>query len=626
MGGSDEAHAPQFFQTRRHRCPGSRGAGVVRACLGAGQAAADWNYCAAVRRRRHRGRVRNSCGAMGGRADEQGRRHRRAQDRIGVRRRDQPKRYDRALSTFDSAGKGRGGAWIDLDRRQPRGRAGGGGRAGASGDVGRHHAGRRQGNDAESTLRFPLDRQRMRSGDGIAAGDQVFQGQVQAGGRHQSRLFLWPQQLGSLQANPGALRRRGGVRRRTMAEGRDDGSDLAYRGPQGGQARSDLFLHAVRRSACLHEAGPCGGPVRRRQDGAAGGRLADQPAQEGIHAGRRGVRTQHALFRSSAGLSAAKGIRCGLHGSLQGSAALGGGQGVFRTRQLQGRCRSCAKGGEQVAQAMPGLEVEILGGKGRFRKDKIAEQVFYQGPSTNTNKYDFPTLASIDTFQAEQLQKPLGAYFGITAVGLAIKLGMPPLLFFPVLIIAGLAIGLVGLPIERVLRTIYRRDESYQLLITFGLLLMFQDAFRYLWGATPRTMDNVYLAYGTAHILGVRVPTYNLLVIAASLAIAVGLGLFLERTNTGRIVRATAENREMAEGLGVNASKIFALVFTVGCMLGAVGGALVVPSGAGWLDIAVGRVVGSFVVVGLGGRGSMRAVCVCVCVCVWCVGRRADRR
>src|SRR5882724_7987532 len=127
----------------------------------------------------------------------------------------------------------------------------------------------------------------------------------------------------------------------------------------------------------------------------------------------------------------------------------------------------------------------------------------------------------------------LGAYFGITAVGVAIKLGMPPLLFFPVLIIAGLAIGLVGLPIERVLRTIYRRDESYQLLITFGFLLMFQDAFRYLWGATPRTMDNVYLAYGTAHLLGVRVPAYNLLVIAASLAIAGGLGLFLERTRTG---------------------------------------------------------------------------------------------
>src|ERR1041385_2963669 len=200
----------------------------------------------------------------------------------------------------------------------------------------------------------------------------------------------------------------------------------------------------------------------------------------------------------------------------------------------------------------------------------------------------------------------LGAYFGITAVGLALKLGMSPLLFFPLLILAGLAIGLVGLPIERVLRTVYRRDESYQLLITFGFLLMFQDVFRFLWGATPRSMDNVYMAYGTTQICGVRVPTYNLLVIAASLGIAVALGLLLERTKTGRIVRATAENRDMAEGLGVNASKIFALVFTVGCMLGTVGGALVVPSGAASLDMAVDLVVESFAVVVIGGLGSMR--------------------
>jgi branched-chain amino acid transport system permease protein len=204
----------------------------------------------------------------------------------------------------------------------------------------------------------------------------------------------------------------------------------------------------------------------------------------------------------------------------------------------------------------------------------------------------------------------LGAYFGITAVGAAIKLGIPPALFLPILVVAGLLVGLVGLPIERVLRTVYRRDESYQLLITFGFLLMFQDTFRYFWGATPRTMDNVYLAYGTAHFLGIRVPTYNLLVIAASLAIAAILGLFLERTRTGRIVRATAENRDMAEGLGVNASRVYALVFTVGCMLGTVGGALVVPSSAASLDMAVDLVVESFAVVVIGGLGSMRGALV----------------
>ena len=196
----------------------------------------------------------------------------------------------------------------------------------------------------------------------------------------------------------------------------------------------------------------------------------------------------------------------------------------------------------------------------------------------------------------------LGAYFVITAVGLALKLGMPPLLFFPVLIVAGLAIGLVGLPIERVLRTIYRRDESYQLLITFGFLLMFQDVFRFLWGATPRSMDNVYMAYGTAHVWGVRVPTYNLLVIAASRA--------MRLPATGRIVCATAENRDMAEGLGVNASKIFTLVFTVGCMLGTVGGALVVPSSAASLDMAVELVVEAFAVVVIGGLGSVRGALV----------------
>ncbi len=200
----------------------------------------------------------------------------------------------------------------------------------------------------------------------------------------------------------------------------------------------------------------------------------------------------------------------------------------------------------------------------------------------------------------------LGAYFGITAVGVAVQLGLPIAWFLPVLILSGLLIGLIGLPVERLLRTVYRRDESYQLLLTFGLLLMFQDVFRFFWGATPRTLDNAYLAYGTADIFGALVPTYNLLVIAASLAIALALGAFLQRTRTGRIIRATAENRDMSEGLGVDAGRVFSTVFTVGCMLGTVGGALVVPAAASSLDMAVELVVEAFAVVVIGGLGSMR--------------------
>ena len=105
-------------------------------------------------------------------------------------------------------------------------------------------------------------------------------------------------------------------------------------------------------------------------------------------------------------------------------------------------------------------------------------------------------------------------------------------------------------------------------------------------------------------------PTYNLLVIAASIAIAVGLGLFLERTNV-RPHRAR-HRREPRYGRGARRQrlKIFALVFTLGCMLGTVGGALVVPSGAASLDMAVELVVESFAVVVIGGLGSMRGALV----------------
>src|SRR3954447_956495 len=87
----------------------------------------------------------------------------------------------------------------------------------------------------------------------------------------------------------------------------------------------------------------------------------------------------------------------------------------------------------------------------------------------------------------------LGAYFGITAVSYAVALGLPPVLFLPVLLLSAVLIGLVGLPIERLLRTVYGRDESYQLLLTFGLLLMGEDVCRFFCGATPRTMDNAYM-------------------------------------------------------------------------------------------------------------------------------------
>jgi branched-chain amino acid transport system permease protein len=200
----------------------------------------------------------------------------------------------------------------------------------------------------------------------------------------------------------------------------------------------------------------------------------------------------------------------------------------------------------------------------------------------------------------------LGAYLGITCTTIALQWGFPAWMLLPVLIAAGLLAGAaIGPAIERLLRPIYDRDESFQLLLTFALVLMFQDVLRFLWGANPRSLDNVHLVYGKLAAGDFSVPVYNLLVIAAALGAAILIGLFLRRTNYGRLLRATAENRSMAEAMGVDVRGVYAVVFTLGTMLGTVGGALVVPTAAASLDMAVEVVIEAFAVVVIGGLGSM---------------------
>ena len=205
----------------------------------------------------------------------------------------------------------------------------------------------------------------------------------------------------------------------------------------------------------------------------------------------------------------------------------------------------------------------------------------------------------------------LGAYFGISAANWATAQGVPVNLFLPVLLASGLLLGVVVGPlIEALLRTVYDRDEAFQLLLTFALVLMFQDVLRFFWGANPQQLGNLVMEYGKITVGTVQVPTYNVLVILASIAIAAGIGLFLQRTRYGRILRATAENREMSQALGVNTRWMNTSVFTLGTVLGTVGGALVVPTAAASLDMPVELVVEAFAVVVIGGLGSMRGALV----------------
>src|SRR5678816_3006603 len=86
----------------------------------------------------------------------------------------------------------------------------------------------------------------------------------------------------------------------------------------------------------------------------------------------------------------------------------------------------------------------------------------------------------------------LGAYFGISFVTWAITMGLPPSLFLGAVLAAGLLLALVGPLVERVLRLIYGRDESFQMLLTFALVLIFEDVIRFVWGTSPHQMGGLY--------------------------------------------------------------------------------------------------------------------------------------
>ena len=199
-----------------------------------------------------------------------------------------------------------------------------------------------------------------------------------------------------------------------------------------------------------------------------------------------------------------------------------------------------------------------------------------------------------------------GAYFGASAFEWFIIRGGSPILLLPVLLLAGVVAGQIGFVIERVLRIVYGRDEAFQLLMTFAFVLMFQDLLRFIWGAQPRIMGDLPSVYGRITLGELNLPTYNAAVIACSLVIALVLWWVIERTPLGHIVRATAENKAMADALGVDTRRINMLIFVLGSVLGTVGGALVIPTTAASLEMPTALIVEAFAVVVIGGLGSMR--------------------
>ena len=200
----------------------------------------------------------------------------------------------------------------------------------------------------------------------------------------------------------------------------------------------------------------------------------------------------------------------------------------------------------------------------------------------------------------------LGAYMAVTIVPWLLQIERSPTLFFAGVLISAAVVGVLGVAMEiLLLRRIYKVPELFQLLATFGVVLMVQDAVLHIWGpldiAGPRAPG---LRHGVM-ILDQRFPAYELFLIAAGPVVLGLLWLLMHKTRFGILLRAATRDREMVGALGVNQALLFTGTLFLGAFLAGLGGALQIPrvSASAQMDLAI--ITEAFVVTVIGGMGSI---------------------
>jgi branched-subunit amino acid ABC-type transport system permease component len=184
-------------------------------------------------------------------------------------------------------------------------------------------------------------------------------------------------------------------------------------------------------------------------------------------------------------------------------------------------------------------------------------------------------------------------------------------LLFVLLISGAVAAAAAGAILEpTLLRPLYKRPEEYQLLMTFGLLLILEDVMRLLWGPHPLTASTLSDALGSVSIVGMTYPAYNIFVIVVGGVAALGLWAFVYRTRFGVMLRATSQDMRMASALGINVKRVYVQAFTLGCLMAGLGGAVVMPISGAVLGMGVDALILAFVVVVIGGLGSLEGALV----------------
>jgi branched-chain amino acid transport system permease protein len=202
----------------------------------------------------------------------------------------------------------------------------------------------------------------------------------------------------------------------------------------------------------------------------------------------------------------------------------------------------------------------------------------------------------------------IGAY-SAASLGLGIAAaGLNPWLTFPALLLSAVLVGgALGLVIERLLlQRIYLKEEVLQLLVTFAVFMMLEDAQRFVWGVQPYFADTPLRLLGTTEVVGVFYTRYQIVLLPlAALVVLFGLRWFMRHTLQGKLILAVTEDREAAQAMGIDANKVYLVTFIMGACFAALGGALASPTTSLLPGIGTEMIVLSFAVVATAGLGQI---------------------
>jgi branched-chain amino acid transport system permease protein len=200
-----------------------------------------------------------------------------------------------------------------------------------------------------------------------------------------------------------------------------------------------------------------------------------------------------------------------------------------------------------------------------------------------------------------------GAYGAATLVGLWFEADLPVVGGFAAMVVAALGIGIVlGTILERgLLRWVYGRDEVIVVLVTYAVFLILEDVLRLIWGSDSYFAYQPYVALDNVIVGDMIIANYDLLLIGLAGLIALGAWWGLNRTRWGKLLIAVIYDREMATALGINVTRVYAITFVIGAVLGAFGGAFTAPKISVTPGLGVEVIVIAFAVVAFGGMGSI---------------------